>query len=346
MYTNYALHESFPIHAPVLNPSQASSQTLGSLSPQPVSQSSFHSLPFQSFQSPPPLLGPLPQALRFVFDFLLAVKKASIDLYSSPSTEPYTSSLPALMVNILNCLPAVRAYCQRYGGHAYFQLLLQHIDSYGIADPSFEYQSLDIVVDSLDEFMSALQHDLQTYQAISSHQKRIYNPHQLRSMQELIAYAFERYSKVLVLRVDLRYRDDIEVTYEQAKNDIQRFMDSRRFNTLFDDEIGSAYKLERGVNFHFHTLWLVNGHKHQKDAYLAQCIGERWSRMTEGRGIAYNCNYNKQNYQQCGIGMTHRSETEERTNLLNAAQYLCKEDPLIRAYVPAGHRTFFRSVVK
>lgn len=288
--------------------------------------------------------------LRMVFDFLLIVRNFPGIAYGLSADRQLVSDLPVNIRDLLFCLPDVRSYCQRYGGHAYFKYFLYHVDAYQLETllEQFTHHLANPfhILDRLNCFIAALREDLGSYQAGVSTGQYSYNPTQMASIQELINSAFERYSRLLVLRVDLRYQDGIPLSYVQAKDDMHRFMDSRRFNTLFDDVVGYAYKLERGVNFHFHTLWLVNGHKHQKDAYLAQCIGERWSRMTAGQGKAYICNYDKQRYRQCGIGMVHRTDSTKRELLLQAASYLCKEDPLTKAYILPNHRTFFRSVVK
>lgn len=289
------------------------------------------------------------EPLRLVFDFLLGVKSFSTVAYSI-SDRKIISFLPIHILDVIDHLPAIRSYVDLFGGHTYFNCLLWHIDAYQmealIEQLDHGWVNASHAVDVLNDFINALKQDLNAYQAGYSIQKYCYNQDQMDSMQDLIDAAFKRYSKLLVLRIDLRYQDDVPVSYEQAKSDIQRFMDSRRFNTLFDDVVGFAYKLERGVNFHFHTLWLVNGHKHHKDAYFAQCIADRWSRMTEGQGVAYICNYDKQRYQHCGIGMVHRANTVKRDHLLQAASYLCKKDLLTKAYIPHHHRVFFRSVVK
>lgn len=175
-----------------------------------------------------------------------------------------------------------------------------------------------------------------------------YDSHQLASMEQLIESAFAKYSKVLAIRVDFSYRTQYQsgLTVEQVKEDLQRYLDSRRFCALFDDEIGFAWKLEYGSSFHYHLLFLFNGHKHCKHAYLAQQLCERWVQMTQGRGVAFNCNTQMPYYAYSGIGMIHREDFNARTNLNQACRYLCKQNNFMPFDLPARCRTFGRSVIR
>lgn len=116
---------------------------------------------------------------------------------------------------------------------------------------------------------------------------------------------------------------------------------------MFDHLIDVMWKLEYQSSFHYHTLWLFNGHeRHQHaHAYIAHQLCERWVKMTQGRGIAYNCNQHISGYRDIGIGMVHRDDVVKRENLLKVAMYLCKEDEQIKSMIPAGYRTFGRSVL-
>lgn len=170
---------------------------------------------------------------------------------------------------------------------------------------------------------------------------------QVGSMRALVEWAFSQYSRVLVVRVDFGYKKICPgISYEQVWQDMRRYLRSMRDCALFDNLVGMAWKLEYASSFHYHTLWFFNGHEHQQHAYIADQLGERWGRLTEKRGIAHNCNQDIRKYRNIGIGMIHRDDETARQNLLQVAMYLCKEDGQAKKMVPAGHRTFGRTILR
>jgi hypothetical protein len=128
---------------------------------------------------------------------------------------------------------------------------------------------------------------------------------------------FDKYSKLLVVRIDLSYGKNIDRNstenkklrdYFQAKSDFERFLSNQRHNSLFEHLVGYVWKLEHGPvrGYHYHVLLLFNGHEIKGDIILAQAIGEYWQHsITAGRGRYFNCNADKKR----GQGYTHGSPT-------------------------------------
>lgn len=139
----------------------------------------------------------------------------------------------------------------------------------------------------------------------------------------------DKYSKLCVVRVDFGYRKDEtnNLTLKKANDDINRLLNNRRNNSIFDDNVGYLLKTEYGDNkdIHFHSFFFYDGQKVQKDLNKGEQIGEYWQdNITSGKGTYHNCNRN--NYKDNAVGMLAYRDTEKRKNLDVAMEYLVKEE--------------------
>jgi hypothetical protein len=151
-----------------------------------------------------------------------------------------------------------------------------------------------------------------------------------QSLQMYVDDLFVRWSRIVVIRIDLSYRQELDVTYERLKTDLATFYNNRRHNALFDYECGFIMKIEYGLEkqLHVHACFFFDGHKRRGDAdvYLAQSIGDYWQNtITHGDGIYWNCNANKRDYRYNGIGLVEHFDHDKRNNLNRAMEYLCKK---------------------
>ncbi|QRY76917.1 inovirus-type Gp2 protein [Pseudomonas sp. PDNC002] len=154
-----------------------------------------------------------------------------------------------------------------------------------------------------------------------------------KNYQGLLNYEkalFECSSRILVLRIDFSYRKEhCKVDQEIALQHRKQLFDNARSNKLFAHMLGYVTKLEYGVEkgFHFHCMFFFDGGKVREDITFAKRIGEYWGAViTEGMGSYYNCNYAKEAYRCCGIGMVSHSDREKRDALRRAMVYLTKTD--------------------
>lgn len=154
-----------------------------------------------------------------------------------------------------------------------------------------------------------------------------------KNYKELTRYIeelFGRYSRLLVLRVDLSYsKENSKTTQAVAKQDRERLFGNARSNKLFDDMVGYIWKLEHGPDkgFHYHMMFFYDGSKVREDITLAKRVGEYWAEVvTKGRGLYFNCNAIKLDYHTCGIGMVNFDSAELREGLCRAVIYLTKTD--------------------
>jgi hypothetical protein len=158
-------------------------------------------------------------------------------------------------------------------------------------------------------------------------------------------------SKLLVLRIDLAYRHDVakHITAEQAKADLEHFLNNRRGNhKLFKHWAGYIRKLEWGPEkgLHFHLIVFYKGSKRCQDIYLAKALGEYWKKITDNRGIYWNCNANKDDYWRLGIGMVNINDVGKRKVLTeDVVSYLVKSEQSLRAKKLGEGKCFARGIM-
>jgi len=199
--------------------------------------------------------------------------------------------------------------------------------------------------DVIEEFLEELDTSL--------HQKRLRNlkrseARNSTSVHDYINKLFRLHSKLLVVRVDVHYGDEIKdtMTIEEAIDDRDAYLRAvkRRYRNL----LGYVWKLEYGVarGYHYHMAFIFNGNKVQGDISLGRQLGEGWKSLSREPRTYYNCNADRDKYEEWGtygIGMVHHDNLEKRHLLLHKAlSYLLKFDEALLAVM---HERF-RSVGK
>jgi hypothetical protein len=190
---------------------------------------------------------------------------------------------------------------------------------------------------------------------INKYRLALINNH--NSINDYTDALLERHARLLTIRVDVSYRARMEPhlisenqimdEYYQATIDFRHLFNNMRSNSLFDDMVGYAWKLEYGLDkgFHYHLAFFYDGSKVRKDINIAWMIGEYWDTIvTRNRGIHFNCNYKKDHYQICGVGEVNYYDAEMVENLKYALEYLTKPDFYTKVFISNG-RTFGRGVM-
>ena len=169
---------------------------------------------------------------------------------------------------------------------------------------------------------------------------------------------FDGHSRLLVIRLDLEYRQDCDNQYlthnelydkyDQAVDDREHLFRNMRSNNLFDHMLGYAWKLElgRSTGFHYHLLFFFDGRYVRQDGTKAAMIGEYWNNViTQGRGRYFNCNAQKSRYDYCGIGNIRNTDIEARIGLERALAYITKPDTYLYSKIalPDNGRSFGRT---
>ncbi|MGZ3853418.1 MAG: YagK/YfjJ domain-containing protein [Flavisolibacter sp.] len=182
----------------------------------------------------------------------------------------------------------------------------------------------------------------------------------IKSATNYINALFDRYARLMVLRIDLGYRQSSDQltpcdSYERIKQDRERLFNNMRSNHLFAHQVGYISKLEYGLDkgFHYHLLLFFDGSKFRSgsDWYWAKKICDYWEqKITQGHGLAFNCNGKKGQYHYLGIGMIGHRDTQLRSNLINhVVRYLIKPDLFARVIVKgqsSGDHVFERGQTK
>ena len=119
---------------------------------------------------------------------------------------------------------------------------------------------------------------------------------------------------------------------EHAREYFSKFMNNRRRNGIFKNEMGYIWSLEWAPDrgFHYHCIFFFDGHESQQDVTIGHRIGQYWrDAITQGTGYYHCCNDDKQRLEKhgypVGIGMIHRDDQVVRENLVWMATYLLKE---------------------
>ncbi|USX25537.1 inovirus Gp2 family protein [Oxalobacteraceae bacterium OTU3CINTB1] len=160
------------------------------------------------------------------------------------------------------------------------------------------------------------------------------------SAEKYVQSLFEKYSRLLVVRLDLGFRNtenaiDEGVSIEDAKKLLSRFLNAKRSNKIFDDVVGYIWKLEYGElkGYHYHLLIFLDGSRARKDISRGMLMGEYWLNLTQGNGVFYVSNFNKHCFEKLGllgIGMISHSESDKIRNLHKILKYFFKTDQYLR----------------
>ncbi len=172
-----------------------------------------------------------------------------------------------------------------------------------------------------------------------------------RSGKRFLDKLFDHHAKLLVIRVDLGYQNSIKNKVTYAGTNAYREQLIKHVQKNYPNLLGYIWKLEYAPEkkYHYHTLFIFNGNKVRQDVTIADQIVSHWAKeiVINGEGAYYNCNKHKKDYDQVGIGMIHRKDTEKRAALDKIVlNYLVKTDHYVKARIPKGKRTFGKSEVK
>lgn len=157
----------------------------------------------------------------------------------------------------------------------------------------------------------------------------------LIELAKLINRLFDYNSRILVVRIDLRYKkevgDTVPLEIVQMHRD-QLLSDRRSHPEVFDGLLGYAWGLERGEQeggYHYHLLALYNGADRRDDIGIGMAIRDLWDTITNGYGQCYISNFDKAKLESdgcLGIGMIHRDNVSLRINLIEkVAAYITKK---------------------
>ncbi|MFC6477471.1 inovirus-type Gp2 protein [Pseudomonas asuensis] len=181
----------------------------------------------------------------------------------------------------------------------------------------------------------------QWYQRRQSDRRYEAGQHQL-TIAKYINQVLDRYSRTVVVRVDLHYLSlaQVRLRIEHVFRDLEKLIRARERNSIFDHETGYICSVEQGKSkgYHIHCAFFFNGAEVRSDFFKARKIGDLWKEITQGRGYYHSCNEAKESYgSEVGIGPIRRDDSCARDKVLKAIQYLAKEGQHLRLK-PTGSR--------
>jgi hypothetical protein len=164
------------------------------------------------------------------------------------------------------------------------------------------------------------------------------------TLREYVSQVLDRYSRTVVIRVDLHYRAMARprLRIEHVFNDLDKLIRARERNLIFDHETGYICSVEHGEDkgFHIHAAFFFNGAEVRSDFAEARKVGELWEQITRGQGYFFSCNDDKDRYGDgLGIGVIKRADSEACRKSIKAVSYLTKDNQYLRMK-PAGARTY------
>lgn len=172
-----------------------------------------------------------------------------------------------------------------------------------------------------------------------------------KEMHHLVDSMFDKYAKILVVRLDLSYKkissmplDMQNISDTDVRSHLQSLLKDLKSKLFEGKLISYIWKLEYGPlkGYHYHTFFFFDGSQVRRDIDLANMIGKHWSEVsTQGIGTFFNCNLIKNAYLHRGIGMIdHRNVSKIELLKSKAIEYLVKVDFYVRPMANNKIRTF------
>jgi hypothetical protein len=157
------------------------------------------------------------------------------------------------------------------------------------------------------------------------------------AIKRLLAGIFEVYSRVLVIRVDLKYQPQHVrgVSFEQHQQHIRQVCNAAQLGRhQFKGCLGYAVRMEDAPESGLHSHWafFFHGGQHHRDLTITRQICDWWcSAVTQGTGAAWNVNAHwheqinagKAKPEDCVLGMIERRDEDKVLKMVNVMDYLC-----------------------
>lgn len=157
----------------------------------------------------------------------------------------------------------------------------------------------------------------------------------LTELIKLINRLFDHHSRLLVVRIDLRYEKQIanKISLELVQMHREQLLaDRRNHPEVFEGMLGYAWGFDCGEQeggYHYHLLAIYNGAVRRDDIGIGLAIRDIWNKITNGCAQCYISNFDKNKLERegnLGIGMIHRDDVSKRMNLIEkVAPYITKK---------------------
>jgi hypothetical protein len=175
-----------------------------------------------------------------------------------------------------------------------------------------------------------------------------------RNEKEALKYVdkiFLKTQRVLPIRIDF-YLEIPDISridqLAEIRKYFRRFLNHRRSNKYFENELGYMWKLEMGETRagHIHCFFFLDGSKSQKHEFIALKIGEYWKKVTKGRGTFFSAHSKayldglRAKGIGIGLGKIESYDLEKRSNLCRMVKYFFKIDQYVSVKLLKKMRVF------
>jgi hypothetical protein len=154
----------------------------------------------------------------------------------------------------------------------------------------------------------------------------------LKSCLDYVTCLFEKYSKLLPIRIDLYIHPEQHEwsASAHAEKCISQYLRALRECRLIEPDVkGWIIKREGGFyrGIHFHLMVFLDGHKHKEGYVYSKQLGEAWmNRFSDGKGTYFNCWVLRKKYKYNALGVVHISDRAMLIGIRVAMAYFTKED--------------------
>lgn len=154
-----------------------------------------------------------------------------------------------------------------------------------------------------------------------------------KKLQQRIEALFWKYSRNLVVRVDLKYRIDSQhlvdiETFERHVKTLCNRMANK--DTCFNNLRFNTWCLEQAPKggYHIHLLLIYDGSASTYDCKLAKWVGEVWmNEITDGLGYYWNCHTSKSAKDDRDEARTEPEIPIHNSKYLNGLGMIHRDDP-------------------
>jgi len=162
-----------------------------------------------------------------------------------------------------------------------------------------------------------------TYNANPNYQM---HPLILADINEHLDAMFNRYSRLLAVRIDFGWRKTSGRYQRQSIDEMARDMHTL-INVIKDIKsiTGYYWVIERSIDkgLHVHAVFYLNGQKHNNPYMLVRIIGDEWSASTNDEGYFHHCRNKKAFVASVERVVDHRN-TDDINDLRYIISYLAK----------------------
>lgn len=157
------------------------------------------------------------------------------------------------------------------------------------------------------------------------------------ALKRLLAGLFNAHSRLLVIRVDLKYRPKYvgDMDFLTHQRHVQKVCETAQMGKgIFKGCLGYALRMEDApdTGLHCHVVFFFHGGLRSRDLHIAKQICSWWDdSVTLGKGLAWNVNQHwrtlvesgQRSPDDCVVGMVDRRDEARVLQMVSVMRYLC-----------------------